>query len=117
MRNLNVTLIEFSEMLGVVEADIIKKATLEHSKAIEDGKDFEQKILSLLKENEKSMIELFNQGLKRKTDSEIASGHDSNEVDFSNYQEKSHWKKRYPEYLSDMKDEMGQAIESDSIIH
>lgn len=96
------------KMLGDVEGGIIEKEPLSHSNAIEYGNEFEQKVLSLLKEKKIIVIEMLNQGIKRNAYFKIAPNHDSNETNWSYYQKKIIWKRSFPKYLKDMKDEMVQ---------
>lgn len=80
MRNLNVIFMDLFKMLGDVEGGIIEKEPLSHSNAIEYGNEFEQKVLSLLKEKKIIVIEMLNQGIKRNAYFKIAPNHDSNET-------------------------------------
>lgn len=97
MKNLKVTLIELLGMLGDKEADIIVRKTQSRSKDIETGNVYEQKMISLLKENEKVMTEVFNQGLKRKVDIETSLIYDSIEACCPCCQEKGYLKRSYRE--------------------
>ena len=108
MKNLKVTLIELSDMLGDKEADIIVRKTQSRSKDIETGNVYEQKMISLLKENEKVMTEVFNQGLKRKVNIETSLIYDSVEAYFPCCQEKGYLIRSYREYLKDFEYEMVQ---------
>lgn len=103
---------ELSDILEVVEVDMITSSTYTRSLAIGYGNNGDQEELSLFKEKEKGKIESFNHACRRKEDFENTPNHEPIEAISFHNEEKVHQKRSCRNHLKDHMDSKVKVTES-----